>query len=176
MVLRSLVIGRAGKAPLVSGQQHRRLFFHSVVHHTTTFQSYFDGQAGKGSEHRSAAARLRRCDAMELLKGFRKAFRTVVAVLIRHVDHFFTGVRQLRARESQPAAADVLPQRVAAEDAEHPLEMERGRKAFSGDLPVIQLLRKMLLDVVDGALNTVDPIHADPSCLTSVSHKILPLS
>ena len=39
---------RAGKAFLVARQDHGGFLFNFVMHNVSTFQSYFNGQAGEG--------------------------------------------------------------------------------------------------------------------------------
>ena len=103
---------------------------------------------------------------MEFLKSFCKAFRAVVAILKGNIDHLVLPCGELCSRKGQTAVADVLAQRVAAENAEHPLKVEGRRKALSCDRFVIQFLCDMLLNVVNGVLNSGDPIHVHPSCLS----------
>ena len=140
VILHSLVVGIPRKPLFISGQEYCWLFFDSVVHNTTTFQRNFDRQAGKGFQFCTAAARLRRCDTVEPMEGLCKALRRVIAIFESNINYLFVAAGKFHPGKGQPPAANVLPQRIATKNAEHPLEMKGRRKALFRDNLIIQLL------------------------------------
>ena len=148
---------------MIADKGHFRPLFYPVFHHTATFQRQFHDQAGERTEATAVAARLRRQDAVEFLECLCKAVRAFIAIFQRDVDHLRAAGGQFRAGKRQPAVANVLPKRVSAQDAEHALKMVARCIALRRDLGIIDRLRKVRLDVVDGALQSGGPVRTIPS-------------
>lgn len=99
---------------------------------------------------------------MKFLKSLGKAVRAVVSVFHRGIDHSDLLGGQFLTGQSETAVADIFPQRIAAEDAEHPLKMIAGRKGDPGYIIVIHLLREMTLNILQSLLNPGNPVHFHP--------------
>ena len=89
---------------------------------------------------------------MEFDEGPGEAVGTFVPVFHSYIDDLFAALGQLRASQGQSPQTDVLSQRVAAQQAEYSLEMEGRGKTLPGDFLVVQFLRQMRLNIVDGIL------------------------
>ena len=99
---------------------------------------------------------------MEAGKRSGKAVGIVVAVFQGGVDDLHIAGSQLAARQCQPAVPDVFPQRIPAEEPEHPLKMIGGGIALSGDLVIVQVFRDMRFYIINGPLHPHYPIHIVP--------------
>ena len=124
MVLKPAILGASGKTVFVAKQYQGPFLFNSLIHNATTFQGYFDGQAGKEFQHSTTATGLARCDAMKLLECLGNTLRRFVAIFVCRVNDLCVGSGQLHTCKRQPAVTNVFAQSVAAENGEYPLEVE----------------------------------------------------
>ena len=145
---------------LCPAEHRKRLFFHNLtVHVLTTFQCHFDPKRSKGTDRASAFSQCGRCEAMEPGKGFGKAVRRIVAELQRDVDDFPVRREDLQPGGGEPALADVVAHRHAAQHGKPLLEVKRRQGRLLRDLPDGQLLPEMFLDILDRLMNACYPIH-----------------
>ena len=88
-----------------------------------------------------------------------KAVRRIVAILQRHINHPAFRRGKLFAGKSQPAAADIFSQCTAAQNTEYILEMIWRVIGLAGDIRIADVLRQIILQVVDCLLQIVYPVH-----------------
>ncbi len=96
------------------------------------------------------------------MKGFERtgeAVGVVVAVFQSDVDDLCAIRLQFGAGKRKTAAADILAERITAQDPEHTLKMVRRRICDRRDLFIIDLVGQICLDVVKRPLHSRDPIH-----------------
>ena len=96
---------------------------------------------------------------MESGKGFGEAVRRVIAELQRDVDDFPVRREDLQPGGGEPALADVVAHRHAAQHSKSLLKVEGGQGRLMCDLPDGQILPEMFLDILDRLMNACYPIH-----------------
>ena len=91
-------------------------------------------------------------------EGFCKAVRRIITVLQGDVDHLTIGAGEFLCRQRHTTGADVFSDGHAAHGTEDTLIIERRKSSFICNLPNIQILCQILLNIINGSLKTIDPV------------------
>lgn len=103
---------------------------------------------------------------MESGKGFGTAVRRIVAELQRDVDDFPVRREDLQPGGGEPALADVVAHRHAAQHGKTLLKVKGGQGRLLCDLPDGQLLPKMFFDILDRLMTVLlDPAYRKSAAL-----------
>ena len=96
---------------------------------------------------------------MKFCECFRKAFRSFITVFQRHIDHLAAALTELLPGQGQPPHADILSERITAQQTEQPLKMIARKTPDRRNRFEVDRFRQMLLDVVERLLNPGNIIH-----------------
>ena len=97
---------------------------------------------------------------MESCKGFGETVRRIIAELQCDVDDLPVRREDLQPGGGEPALADIVSHRYAAQHGKAPLKVKRGRGRLLRDRSDGQILPEMFLDVLDRLMNACYPIHS----------------
>ena len=96
---------------------------------------------------------------MKAGKGTAETLRRIIAIFQSRVD--YPNVRRCKfaAGQSEPPHSNIVSQRKAAQDAEHPLKMKAGRIGLLRRFFIVNGFHQMGFHVVQRPLYPGDPIH-----------------
>ena len=106
-----------------SNQPQRFFFLHNIIHLIPSLYRNIDFQRQKHMHFRRLPLKLQWGKAVKSGKSLREAFRRVISILKRKINHLFLIPDHIQRRQIEPSAAHILRHRIACHDVEAFLEI-----------------------------------------------------